>query len=45
MSQGKGEKSLKPLVSQLWPQFNADETFARCFAGVLVEQVELVECQ
>ena len=33
---------MKPLVSQLWPQFNADETFARCFAGVLVEQVELL---
>ncbi len=29
-------------MSQLWPQFNADETFARCFAGVLVEQVELL---
>ena len=42
LPQGKGERPLKPLVSQLWPQFNADEAFARCFAGVLVEQVELL---
>jgi len=33
---------LKPLVTQLWPQFCADETFAQGFAGVLVERVELL---
>ncbi len=33
---------MKPLVTQLWPQFAADETFARGFAGVLVERVELL---
>ena len=32
---------MKPLVTQLWPQFNVDETFARCFSGVLVEHVEM----
>lgn len=33
---------MKPLVTQLWPQFTVDETFARCFAGVLVEHVEML---
>lgn len=33
---------MKPLVTQVWPQFAADETFARGFAGVLVERVELL---
>lgn len=30
------------LVTRLWPQFTADETFARCFAGVLVEHVKML---
>ncbi|WP_370826438.1 PolC-type DNA polymerase III [Fournierella massiliensis] len=33
---------MKPLVTQLWSQFTVDETFARCFAGVLVEHVEML---
>lgn len=33
---------MKPLVTQLWPQFTVDETFARCFSGVLVEHVEML---
>lgn len=36
---------MKPLVTQLWPQFTADETFANNFAGVLVERVELLRSQ
>ena len=31
---------MKPLVSQLWPQFTVDPGFAQGFAGVLVECVE-----
>lgn len=31
---------MKPLVTQLWPQFTVDETFSRCFSGVLVEYIE-----
>lgn len=33
---------MNPLVTQLWPQFNADAAFAQGFAGVLVERVELL---
>ena len=32
---------MKPLVTQLWPQFGADEEFCRSFGQVLVEKVEL----
>ncbi len=32
---------MKPLVTQLWPQFGADEDFCRSFGQVLVEKVEL----
>ena len=28
---------MKPLVSQLWPQFMADPDFAACFGKVMVE--------
>ena len=31
---------MKPLLTALWPQFNADAAFAESFAGVLVERVE-----
>ncbi|MEG2435822.1 MAG: PolC-type DNA polymerase III [Ruthenibacterium sp.] len=31
---------MKPLLTALWPQFNADADFAASFAGVLVERVE-----
>ena len=31
---------MNPLVSELWPQFTADEEFRAGFAGVLVERVE-----
>ena len=31
---------MKPLLIALWPQFARDETFAREFAGVIVERVE-----
>ena len=30
---------MKPLLTQLWPQFNADPAFAAGFAGALVERV------
>lgn len=30
---------MKPLLTQLWPQFNADPDFAAGFAGALVERV------
>ena len=33
---------MNPLVTELWPQFTADEAFASCFSGVLVERVELL---
>ena len=32
---------LKPLVTQVWPQFTADEQFIACFGNVFVERVEL----
>ncbi len=32
---------MKPLVTQVWPQFLADPQFAQAFGGVLVERVEL----
>ncbi len=32
---------MKPLVTQVWPQFTADATFCSSFADVLVERVEL----
>ena len=32
---------LKPLVTQFWPQFTADEQFIACFGNVFVERVEL----
>ena len=31
---------MKPLVTQLWPQFTADEEFTRCFQGVIVDHVK-----
>ncbi|MEG1074486.1 MAG: PolC-type DNA polymerase III [Ruthenibacterium sp.] len=31
---------MKPLITALWPQFNADADFAASFSGVLVERVE-----
>lgn len=33
---------VKPFVTQLWPQFTVDETFARYFSGVLVEHIEML---
>ena len=36
---------MKPLVTQLWSQFTADEAFAQCFAGVIVDKVELIRNQ
>ena len=33
---------MKPFVTQLWPQFTVDATFAQIFAGVLVEKVEMM---
>lgn len=32
---------MKPLVTQLWPQFTADSDFASSFSGVLVDKVEM----
>ena len=32
---------LKPLVTQVWPQFTADEQFTASFSNVFVERVEL----
>ena len=32
---------MKPLVTQVWPQFTADEQFIACFGNVFVERVEL----
>ena len=32
---------LKPLVTQVWPQFTVDEQFIACFGNVFVERVEL----
>ena len=32
---------MKPLVTQVWPQFTADEQFTACFSTVFVERVEL----
>jgi DNA polymerase-3 subunit alpha (Gram-positive type) len=32
---------MKPLVSQLWPQFMADADFASSFGSVIVEQAEM----
>ncbi|MCI2046188.1 MAG: PolC-type DNA polymerase III [Faecalibacterium sp.] len=32
---------MKPLVSQLWPQFMADADFAGSFGNVIVEQAEM----
>jgi DNA polymerase-3 subunit alpha (Gram-positive type) len=32
---------VKPVVSQLWPQFSADPDFARCFGSVIVEKAEM----
>ena len=31
---------MKPLVTDLWPQFGEDSTFAASFAQVLVDRVE-----
>ena len=31
---------MKPLVTDLWPQFGEDPTFAASFAQVLVDRVE-----
>ncbi len=32
---------MKPLVTQVWPQFTADAQFNTAFGGVVVERVEL----
>lgn len=32
---------MKPLVTQVWPQFTADQQFCAAFGSVLVERVEL----
>ncbi|MEE0801594.1 MAG: PolC-type DNA polymerase III [Gemmiger sp.] len=32
---------MKPLVTQVWPQFTADQQFTACFGSVLVEHVQL----
>ena len=32
---------LKPPVTQVWPQFTADEQFTASFSNVFVERVEL----
>ena len=32
---------MKPLVTQVWPQFTADQQFCAAFGNVLVERVEL----
>ena len=31
---------MKPLLTQLWPQFSADSDFMASFSGALVERVE-----
>lgn len=31
---------MKPLLTQLWPQFSADAEFTKGYAGALVERVE-----
>ena len=33
---------MKPLVSQLWPQFMADPDFASCFGRVIVEHARMI---
>ncbi len=33
---------MKPLVSQLWPQFMADPAFASCFGQVIVEHARML---
>ena len=33
---------MKPLVSQLWPQFMADPDFAACFGQVIVEHARML---
>ena len=33
---------MKPLVSQLWPQFMADPAFAACFGQVIVEHARML---
>ena len=33
---------MKPLVSQLWPQFMADPDFAACFGRVIVEHARML---
>ena len=33
---------MKPLVSQLWPQFMADPDFAACFGQVIVEHAQML---
>ena len=32
---------MKPLVTQVWPQFTADQQFCAAFGNVLVDRVEL----
>ena len=36
---------MKPLVSQLWPQFMADPDFAACFGKVLVEHALMLRVE
>ena len=36
---------MKPLVSQLWPQFMADPDFAACFGKVVVEHALMLRAR
>ena len=36
---------MKPLVSQLWPQFMADPAFAACFGSVAVEHARMLRAE
>ena len=36
---------MKPLVSQLWPQFMADPDFAACFGRVIVEHALMLRAE
>ena len=38
----KENAPMKPLVTDLWPQFGEDSTFAASFAQVLVDRVEQI---
>ena len=36
---------MKPFVTQVWPQFTADQQFCAAFGSVLVDRVELYRTQ